>query len=266
MKTVMLSYLERNKIVKVPETCEGNELEYLEEKFRNIFSYQGNVSICVSFHKFDADWDDYVEVEKGTTIEDKDKLKVIVTPQIITPVRSIDSSVNDDLISTPLTPSGSKELQSRVSSDDCLPIRRRRPRALDYVSDDESVEGSTVTLDSEEAINDVEITVSSKKLKVMKDTDDAIPLPNPFPLPTHYSSEVETALKLGRLSNVTRQAFIARIASLMLNYKKYPSSEDYTNVGQAIIMKYPFLKSPVGSPMVCIYLLLCVFKIFRVLL
>ena len=81
-----------------------------------------------------------------------------------------------------------------------------------------------------------------------------------FPLPNHYRSEVETVLKLGRLSNVTRQAFIARIASLMLNYKRYPSSEDYANVGQAIIMKYPFLKSPVGSPAVCFYFLVCVFK------
>ena len=91
----------------------------------------------------------------------------------------------------------------------------------------------------------------------MKEEDDAIPLPNRFPLPNHYHSEVETVLKV---SNVSRQAFIARIASLMLNYKRYPSSEDYANVGQAIIMKYPFLKSPVGSPAVYFYLLVSVLK------
>ena len=28
-------------------------------------------------------------------------------------------------------------------------------------------------------------------------------------------------------------------------------AEDYINVGQTIITKYPFLKSPVGSPVVC---------------
>ena len=58
-----------------PETFEGNELEYLEEEFRKNVSYQGNVSICISFLKFDADWDDYIEVEKDTVIEYKDKVK-----------------------------------------------------------------------------------------------------------------------------------------------------------------------------------------------
>ena len=73
----MLSYLERNKIIKVPETFEGNELKYLEEEIWKNFSYQGNLTICISFHKFDADWDDYIEVEKGTAIDNKDKLKVM---------------------------------------------------------------------------------------------------------------------------------------------------------------------------------------------
>ena len=169
-----------------------------------------------------------------------------MTPQLMTPVCSADPSVNDNLSSPQVfssTPSGSKgfELHPRVLSDDYLPVQKRRRQVLDDVSDDESAGGSTVILHSEEAVDEVEVIVSSKKFKAVKEEDDAIPLPNPFPLPNHYSSEVETALKLGRLCNVTRQDFIARIASLMLNYKRYPSSEDYANVGQAIIMKYPFL-------------------------
>ena len=56
-------------------------------------------------------------------------------------------------------------------------------------------------------MDDVEVIVSSKKLKAVKDEDDVNPLPNPFPLPNHYLSDVETTLKLGRLSNDTRQAF-----------------------------------------------------------
>ena len=155
----------------------------------------------------------------------------------MTPVCSADSSVNNNLSSPQVfssTPSGSKglELHPRVLSDDYLSVRKRRPQVLDDVSDvsdDESAGGSTVILDSEEAVDEVKVIVSSKKLKAVKE-DDAIPLPNPFPLPNHYRSEVETALKLGRLSNVTRQAFIARIATLMLNYKRYPSSEDYASI------------------------------------
>ena len=111
MKMVMLSYFERNEIIKVPETFEGNELEYLEEKFRKNFFYRGNVSICISFHKFDSDWDNYIEVEKGTAIDNSDKLKAIVTLQLMTPVCSADSAVSDDLSSPQVfssTPLGSK--------------------------------------------------------------------------------------------------------------------------------------------------------------
>ena len=90
----------------------------------------------------------------------------------------------------------------------------------------------------------------------MKEEDDTIPLHRSIPLSDHYCFKVETTLKLSRLSNVTRQAIIARIASLNDQLQRYSSSEDYANVGLAILMKYPFLKSPVGSPAVCFYLLL----------
>lgn len=36
----------------------------------------------------------------------------------------------------------------------------------------------------------------------------------------------------------------------MLYYKCYPSRDDYKNVGCTIVQKYPFMKSPVGSPAV----------------
>lgn len=36
---------------------------------------------------------DYVEVERGTLIENKDKLKVVVVPQMISPHQSTDSSI-----------------------------------------------------------------------------------------------------------------------------------------------------------------------------
>ena len=62
-------------------------------------------------------------------------------------------------------------------------------------------------------MDDVEVIVLSKKLMAVKEEHDA------FLFLIHslynYCSEVETALKLGRLSNVTRQSFIARIALLM---------------------------------------------------
>ena len=83
-----------------------------------------------------------------------------------------------------------------------------------------------------------------------KSEEDAVPLPDPFPLPKHYSVEVETGLKNKSLSDHARKAFINKVASAMLFYKRYPTSEDYKNFGRSVIQKYPFLKSPFGSPAV----------------
>ena len=81
------------------------------------------------------------------------------------------------------TSSGSKEIElyPRVLSDDYLPVQSRQPRVLDDVSNDESAGGSTVILDSKETLDDVKVIVSSKKVKAVKEEDDAILLPNPFP-------------------------------------------------------------------------------------
>ena len=261
MKAVMVSYLERNRIVKIPDDCgDGKELEYLEEEFRKKFSYQGNLSISISFHKFDPDWEDYVEVEDGTIIENKDKLKVVVVPQIISPHQSAESSILGDcgLRNVPeachnllSTPSGSSKHRPRVIADDDLSFdtqRLSRRGHLPVISDDESASCSTV-IDPEDSTSDFD-TVKSKKRKVVKDLDDAVPLPSPYPLPSHYSSNVEAALKQGRLCHVTRQAFLSSVSSSMLSYKRYPTYEDYFNVAHTIIQKYPFMKSPIGSPTV----------------
>ena len=70
-------------------------------------------------------------------------------------------------------------------------------------------------IDPEDSTSDFD-SVKSKKRKVVKDLDDAVPLPSPYPLPSHYSSEVEAALKQGRLCHVTRQAFLSSVSSLCL--------------------------------------------------
>ena len=87
-KTIPLSHSERNKIVKIPQDKETSDIEYLENEFRKFFSYEGNVSIMVSFHKFNLDWDDYIELDCNELVNDKDKLKVVVTPQLVTPAPS----------------------------------------------------------------------------------------------------------------------------------------------------------------------------------
>ena len=87
-KTVLLSHSERNKIIKIPQDKEMSNIKYLENDFHKCFSYEGNVFIAVSFHKFSLEWDDYIEPDRDELVNDKDKLKVVVTPRLITPAPS----------------------------------------------------------------------------------------------------------------------------------------------------------------------------------
>lgn len=89
MKTVLLSYGERNKPFTIPNKKEGSDLEYLEKEFRKFFQYEGNVSITITFHKYHrSPWDDWVEMSSDEEVNDKDKLKVVVTPRLVTPSSS----------------------------------------------------------------------------------------------------------------------------------------------------------------------------------
>ena len=92
--------------------------------------------------------------------------------------------------------------------------------------------------------------VPRKKRKAsIKSKEDAIPLPDPFPLPQHYSTEVKAELK----KKLVLVAFTGKVAAAMLCYKHYPIKEDLIlNVSQAIIRKYPFMAAPVGTPTVSV--------------
>ena len=57
-----------------------------------------------------------------------------------------------------------------------------------------------------------------KRKATVKSKEDSIPLPDPFPLPQHYSAEVEAGLKAKKLSNTARIAFNSEVASAMLYY------------------------------------------------
>ena len=87
----------------------------------------------------------------------------------------------------------------------------------------------------------------------MKDDDDSIPLPDPFPIPKHFSKDVEIALRDKKMSRESNRKFITSVASAILAFKRYPTASDYENVGRAIILKYPFLRSPQGTPQVKFY-------------
>lgn len=79
------------------------------------------------------------------------------------------------------TPSGSSKLSPRVIVDDDshfdsfkLSCKGRVP----VISDDESASGLTMIIDPEDSVSEFH-TVKPKKRKVLKDSDDTVPLPSP---------------------------------------------------------------------------------------
>ncbi len=77
-----------------------------------------------------------------------------------------------------------------------------------------------------------------KKRKILKCADDKIPLPEPFPLPKHYRSDVEHALQVGQMTRETTSSFITAITGAILVYKKYPTGKDLEMVARTIVRKY----------------------------
>ena len=142
-----------------------------------------------------------------------------------------------------------------------MSLRRfKRQRLLDYDSDNCSAVIGDATINNIESdlkvLKDKEEDFKERKKRFQKTDDDAVPLPDPFPLPKNYKADVEVALKNGKMTIETKKRFFSAVAAAMFTYKKYPKPEDYQNVARCIINKYPFFKSPVGSPHVSLLILL----------
>ena len=79
-KTVLVSYLEKNKRIKISPKQSESDLEYLRSEFLVQFKFEANIKLDVTFQRFDSDWNDFVDLEDTDEICDKDKLKAVVTP------------------------------------------------------------------------------------------------------------------------------------------------------------------------------------------
>lgn len=85
-KSILVSYLERNKVLKIPSSKErGVDLKLLENEFIKYFNFESNVHLVLSFHRYDEEWQDYIELDQDCTLMNKEKLKVIVSPLLTTP-------------------------------------------------------------------------------------------------------------------------------------------------------------------------------------
>ena len=82
--------------------------------------------------------------------------------------------------------------------------------------------------------------------------DSDVQFPDPYIVPRHFSQDVIEALTNGRMNTETQNGFLSGVASHVFQIKRKPSPEDMINVSRAIITKYPFMRSPTGSPYVSI--------------
>ena len=98
LKNILLSYLERNIFVKVPQNLQSSEIQYLEKEFRKLFHFGTNVHMTVIFQRYDTDWNEYIDLDEEAVLNEKDKLKVIVTPTITTPSPSSAATVIPDQV------------------------------------------------------------------------------------------------------------------------------------------------------------------------
>jgi hypothetical protein len=101
-KKVLVSYLERNKVFTIPDTAreEGvKEVQFLKLEFLKAFNLADDITADVVFQKYDEDWDTYIDLEAGDMLMTKDKLKAIVSHNVILQHTPVCGSVNTSIIS-----------------------------------------------------------------------------------------------------------------------------------------------------------------------
>ena len=75
----LVSYLERNKKISIPEHKSEGDVEYLRREFLKNFYSEKNVKPHITFQHFDPEWEEYVDLDEDAVVPHKKKLKAIVT-------------------------------------------------------------------------------------------------------------------------------------------------------------------------------------------
>ena len=93
-RRILLCHRERNKVVVVPVDKTESDLSYLRKEFMKAFNYANNISIDVTFQKYDPDREYYVDLSDDCILGAKEKLKAVVTPRTVTPCSILNDSVS----------------------------------------------------------------------------------------------------------------------------------------------------------------------------
>ena len=82
-KSVLVTYRERNKVLKVPE--EGD---------LKVLVIESDARLVVTFQRYDTDWGEYVDLEEECTLQHKDKIKAVVN-SVVTPSTEVGGYIHD---------------------------------------------------------------------------------------------------------------------------------------------------------------------------
>lgn len=86
-KTVLVLFKERNKVLRISQgisITNEDEIACLKEQFCRAFSQTLSEGQLITFQRFDSAWDSFVDVDESDAVEDRDKLKVVVTERAST--------------------------------------------------------------------------------------------------------------------------------------------------------------------------------------
>ena len=78
-KTVLVAFQDRNKVLRINSSAIEGDIAYLEKEFFRAFSRTVSEGQIITFQRFDTTWDSFVDLEEGDTVEDRDKLKAVVS-------------------------------------------------------------------------------------------------------------------------------------------------------------------------------------------
>ena len=71
-KSVLLSYLDRNAVIKVPQLLQKEtDITIFEGEVRRRFSFGSNVHVNIIFQKYDQDWKEYITLDSDVVLGDK---------------------------------------------------------------------------------------------------------------------------------------------------------------------------------------------------
>ena len=79
-KSVLVNYLERNNVLTILASTDFRDILFLEREFWKEFKFHGNVNVGITFQRFDKAWEEYVDVDKGCQLDNREKLKAVVLP------------------------------------------------------------------------------------------------------------------------------------------------------------------------------------------